>query len=285
MRFAFAEPLIVHMEKRLLSLLFVICGPCFAQVQLTDAIASGPQQLANIMPDGSNDRYIGVEFATMPKYEGSSKSIWLLTLDAQAESSNGTFCTSMPFRAYTSLQCGDHLGQTPGIDYGPLLALGQSRSAFISPPNGIRGDWMPSAGGFFKYNLTDEIQLTTDLLVDFGQFHGGVLADLDVRKYTHVAPHQSVAVWGGITWGNRDFAQAQFGVTPSQSATDALAVYSPSAGVEDVHVGVNWRWDLSSAWMLTSGAYVTHLTGNVSGSPQVDKPNNASISIGLVRRF
>jgi outer membrane protein len=269
------------MKTPSLLLLLIACGPCLAQTPS-----------ANTMPDGSKDRYIGIAVAILPSYEGSNQTNARFAVEGQMDWSNGIFVTNLPRMyeqtyAQTFFQLGRHLSETPGIDYGPVVTLSRSRPTFLSHRTVDVGDSvdMGAVGGFFKYNLTDELQLTTDLSIYTGRFRGGALADLDVRKYTRVAPHQSIALWSGLTWGNRDFSQSQYGVTPDQSLNSGFPVYSPTAGVEDVHLGLNWRWEISSSWMMNSGVYATHLTGSVAGSPQIAQPNNVSVSIGLVYRL
>jgi outer membrane scaffolding protein for murein synthesis (MipA/OmpV family) len=276
MRFALAGELKIDMKK-LLFLIFFASGPCFAQTQS-----------ANTMPDGSQDQYIGIGVDVTPVYEGSSHSETHLFIKSQIEWSNGVYLTNSldtPERGY--LQVGKHLSQTPEFDYGPLITLSQSRPTFRLDHPVTQGTStnMVSIGGFFKYNLLDDLQLTSNLQLYVGKFSGGARADFDVRKYMHIAPHHSIMLWSGLTWGNRDFAQSQYGVTSDQALTSGFSSYSPTAGVEDVHLGLNWRWELSGSWMLNSGLYATHLTGSVAGSPQIEKPNNASVSIGLVYRL
>jgi outer membrane scaffolding protein for murein synthesis (MipA/OmpV family) len=55
--------------------------------------------------------------------------------------------------------------------------------------------------------------------------------------------------------------------------------------VEDVHGGINWRWNFNSAWSLNSSIYASHLTSNVSGTRQVQNENNGSLFVGLAYRF
>jgi outer membrane scaffolding protein for murein synthesis (MipA/OmpV family) len=179
-----------------------------------------------------------------------------------------------------------HLSQTPGIEYGPLMTLGLSRPTQVLSNNTIPlGDWMPAAGGFFKYDLANDLQLTTDLVFTTGRFSGGATGDLNVRKLFQLTPHESLAVWGGVTWGNRQFAQSQYSVTFDQYPNSPSNNNSLDAGIEDTHLGLNLHSDLSSQWMLNSGLYATHLTGKVADSALVQKRDGVSVYAGLAYRF
>jgi outer membrane scaffolding protein for murein synthesis (MipA/OmpV family) len=127
--------------------------------------------------------------------------------------------------------------------------------------------------------------VATAFLNRTGRFSGGATGDLDVRKRFQLAPHQSLAVWGGVTWGNRQFAQSQYSVTFDQYPNSPSNNNSLDAGIEDTHLGLNLHSDLSSQWMLNSGLYTTHLTGKVADSALVQKRNGVSVYAGLAYRF
>jgi outer membrane protein len=257
------------MQKILLPLLLILsCASanCLAQVPA-----------ANSMPDGSKDMYVGAVLDVMPTYEGSGQLDERLRPGFQVEWSNGVFVSAS--------QLGMHLSQTPGIEYGPLMTLSLSRPEYLSPNTAVLGDWMTSIGGFFKYDLGENLQLSTDLMYNVGQFRGGAFGNLDLRKYTDIAAHHSLSLWAGLTWVNRDYAEAQFGVTGQQSAVSGFPIYSPGAGVSDVHAGINWHWSLSSSWMLNSGLYASRLTGSVANSPTISGPFNVTVFSGFAYRF
>jgi outer membrane protein len=273
------------MKKPLLLISAIFSSSCFAAPASASTMPDGGNNSysANIMPDGSKDMYVGAGLDVGPQYEGAQESVRRMKLEFQFEWSNGIFLSASQLGTY---QLGMHLSQTPRIEYGPLLTLGLSRPVEVLANNAIvLGDWMPAAGGFFKYDLANDLQLTTDLVFTTGRFHGGATGDLDVRKLFRLSPHHSFAVWGGVTWGNRQFAQSQYKVTFDQYPNNPGMVNALNAGVEDAHLGLNLHCDLSSQWMLNSGAYATHLTSNVADSALVQKPNGVSLYTGLAYRF
>jgi outer membrane scaffolding protein for murein synthesis (MipA/OmpV family) len=273
------------MKNLLLLIPAIFCGTCLAAPPSASTIPDGSSNLysTNIMPDCSKDMYVGAGIDVGPNYEGAPEKTRRVKLTFQFEWSNGVFLSTSQLGTY---QLGMHLSQTPGIEYGPLITLGLSRPVEVLSDNQINlGDWMLGVGGFFKYDLANDLQLTTDLVFTTGRFRGGATGDLDVRKLFRLSPHHSLALWGGVTWGNRQFAQSQYNVTFDQYPDAPSNINSLDAGVEDAHLGLNLHWDLSSQWMLNSGAYATHLTGNVADSALVQKHNGVSIYSGLAYRF
>lgn len=257
------------MNKLLPAALLLVSSTCFAQTPA-----------AHILPDGSSDMYFGYGRTDGPAYEGSNVR-WShngLTF-LQAQWSNGIFVSDS--------EIGMHLSDDPVIEYGPLIAVGAARPRTNAPQaEGVGGTYMaPSVGVFFNYNLIDDLWLTTDLLYGTSRYHGSLIGTANVRKSIHIGTHHSLSAYAGVTWTNARFTQIQYGITPSQAAISDYPVYTPSAGLEDVHAGLNWNWAFSSTWMLTSKLYETHLTGSSVDSPLVKERNNTTVSTALVYRF
>jgi outer membrane scaffolding protein for murein synthesis (MipA/OmpV family) len=274
------------MKKILFLVLLTPLASAYAQTNLSDTMIEEQLQTTDSMPEHSKENYIGAYLAEIPKYQGSTEMKPELVLDVKQMWSNGVFLSFDSWKPYDTYQLGMHLSSTQNVDYGLLTGLGLNRAAFITGSDGnANKDWMPFAGGFFKYRLAEDIQLNSQVLYYFGQFRGGAYADLNLVKSFAINDHQTVALSVGTNIGNNAFTDTQYGITPQQARQYGYPAYTPSSGVEDVHMGVNWHWDLSSAWMLNSSIYATHLTSNVSGTKQVQNENNGSLFVGLAYRF
>ena len=257
------------MKKLAILALLFACGAVHAQTPA-----------AHILPDGSTDMYFGMGLTDAPAYEGSNVRwhYWGLNF-LQASWSNGVFVSDS--------EIGMHLSEEPGIEYGPLIAVGAARPHTDAPKSeGLGGTYLaPSIGGFFNYDLTQDVQLRTNLLYGTSRYHGSVIADADVRAHRRIGSYHSLSVSAGFTWTNGQYTQTQYGITPEQAAVSDFPVYTPSAGFQDVHAGLNWNWALSNTWMLTSRVYATHLMGSAASSPLVEPQNNVTVSTALVYRF
>ncbi len=247
------------MHKLLALVLLVVSGICQAQTPA-----------AHILPDGSTDMYLGANFIDGPAYEGSSDRWDHWAFNFQALWSNGVFVSFS--------KIGIHLSDDPRIEYGPLLVPPQSNS-----PRTEGSD--PFIGGFCNYTLPYDVQLTTDLVYGTGRDRNDILFDFGARKLVRVAVHHNVSFAAGMTWANGEYTQLQYGITPQQALTSTLPAYAASAGIKDVHAGVNWNWELSTSWLLNSQVYATHLMGSAAGSPLAERTDNVTISTGLAYRF
>jgi outer membrane scaffolding protein for murein synthesis (MipA/OmpV family) len=274
------------MKKIAFILLLMSLTAAQAQINVSDNLISDQLQNTDSIPEHSQDEYFGLYIAEVPKYQGSTEMKTELALDVQHEWSNAIFLSLNSWKPYDTYQIGKHFSSVQNMDYGILFGAGLSRASFITQSDGnANKDWMPFAGGFFKYKLSEDIQFNSELLYYFGQFSGGAYADLNVIKSFPINEHQTLALSAGTILGNHDFSTTQYGISEAQSVQYGYPVYSPSAGVEDVHMGVNWHWNLTSSWILNSSIYASHLTGNVSGTRQVQNENNGSLLVGLAYRF
>jgi outer membrane scaffolding protein for murein synthesis (MipA/OmpV family) len=255
------------MNKSPLAALLLISSTCFAQTA------------THILPDGSSDMYVGFSRVDSPVYEGSNTQWTLDWLTFQALWSNGIFVSNN--------EIGMHLSDEPGIEYGPLIAVGGAKPRTDAPQTESLGSvyQSPSIGGFFNYNLTNNLLLTTSLLYGTGRYHGSLIANIDAKTGWHINAHNALYGFAGVTWANAKYTEIQYGITPEQASISDYPVYTPSAGLQDVHAGLNWNWDLSSKWMLVSRFSETHLMGSAVDSPLVEKQNNVTVSTGLVYRF
>jgi len=244
------------------------------------------------MPEGSHDRFWGIGVSVTPTFEGSRESVTRPVVDGSAQWSNGIFLNGalLPSRydPLHPLQLGYRISPSPAIDFGPMVAIREGWPVFVARQLNTKDNaWAGSAGGFIEFNLTDDMKLTGNLLADLwsSKGAGSLIGNLDLRQTANVAAHHSVAFWGGLRWGDSLAVRNQFGVTAEQAPVTGFPVYGAKGGIEDLHLGADWRWDLSNAWRLSTALYLTRLTGSAAGSPEVQTRNNASASVTLLRRF
>ncbi len=92
----------------------------------------------NLMPDGSHDMYLGLGAFSRPYYEGAGRHHASALPVVQMQWSNGVFLAGT--------MAGLHWSDTPGLEYGPLLAFEGKRTAsgqgFIAIGTGGSGNGM-----------------------------------------------------------------------------------------------------------------------------------------------
>jgi outer membrane scaffolding protein for murein synthesis (MipA/OmpV family) len=265
-------------------------------------LVSAQTPAARMMPDGSKDMYIGLGAVSAPRYRGAEERDTNPAVLAQVQWSNGVFLSG--------LSLGMHLSDAPALEAGPLLAIEPGRSvsgrqklsgvggvdpmgsismaSIAGPETGqtLRFTDIRStvgAGAFLNHYLDESLRLTSSFLYGVGESHNGLLLNLGVQKSFAPAPHHRLALSAGATWANRRYTQEFFGVDPL--ASGSTISYAPSSGVRDIQLTLNWNWELSHLWLLTSQLSATRLMGPAADSPYVDRRNGLSVRTGLAYRF
>ena len=272
--------------------------------------AAAQTPVANPMPDGSRDMYLGLGVQSTSRYEGADSRHVLLMPVLQAEWSNGVFISGAT--------AGMHWSGRADIEYGPLLSLHPGRSergraltggglsgtgGNTALPPVLMGQEGPvsrlsgmadvprrlEAGGFLTWYLSPDWRLANSVLYGAGRERDGLRATLDVQRIAAaVAPHHTLSFTAGLTLANANYNGALFGVTKEQELlgkTITRPAYAPGGGVKDVHAGVRWNWALAPSWMLTSGTHVARLAGDAKASPIVDRPTVVTVWSALAYRF
>lgn len=263
----------------------------------TSSLAVAQTPTARLMPDGSKDMYAGIGITSAPRYRGSDRQETDPVALVQVQWSNGIFVSG--------LSAGMHLSASPTLEFGPLLAIEPGRNASGAQKlSGIGGvglaapgadlqqrprftdiDSALQGGAFLNRYLDESLRLTSSVLYGAGNNHNGLLLNAGIQKFIQVAPHHAVTLSAGATWANRRYTQDYFGVNGASTAGPDAAAYRPSGGIRDIQFTVNWNWELSNLWLLTSQLSLNRLMGPAADSPLTDRRNNATVRTGLVYRF
>ncbi|HEY5801792.1 MAG TPA: MipA/OmpV family protein [Burkholderiaceae bacterium] len=157
------------MMKRCLPLLLAgLTVPAYAQ---TPAV--------RMMPDGSRDMYVGLGVQSRPFYEGAGVSRTSAVLALQVQWSNGIFISGS--------SAGWHLGQEPGLEYGPLVAIdaGRTRSGAGKSLLGDVGGNGVNGGGLLPSMIDPGLTPPTDVpaprVAGTGRARLDGMPDIDAR--------------------------------------------------------------------------------------------------------
>jgi outer membrane protein len=275
-------------------------------ISLTYSAASYAQTPAqNLMPDGSYDMYLGMGLVLRPIYEGAEKHKKAALPVMQVQWSNGAFLSGM--------SVGWHLSDQPQQDFGPLVALEPSRSPSglsnsIDPPRYFQSDVVGPAygaaktsnklvgldniqakllyGGFYHFSFGQNLRQTNVILFGAGNDKNGLRVSSDLRySFPDLPAHHRLTVGIGVNAVNQAYAQSYFGVSDAEANRSLNRSFRPKAGIKDVHLEVNWNWNLSSSWLITSRMQLGQLVGSASDSPLVERRTNVTASSALAYRF
>lgn len=142
-------------------------------------------------------------------------------------------------------------------------------------------DLSVEAGAFAEYYPVQWLRTRVELresVIGASGLIGSVSADMIWRP----DPTWTVAAGPRITLADSRFMHDYYSVTPAQSTTSGLPVYSASAGVRSVGVGAFAKHLLTSQIAVQGFAEYEHLTGGAGESPViVTRGTRDQVSVGL----
>ena len=250
--------------RLLIALLLAAASPA-AFAQAFDAV-----RLFGAAP-GEDGGTVGAVLVSSPAYGGSNERwnrIYPL-LDYQWK--NGWF-------AGTTNGIGVDFSKDPRSQYGLRVTadLGreEKRSAALAGMGDI--DIRPEVGGFFNYNVTREIFLTSSLRYGSGNDRKGLTVDLGAGWSDYVAPRWRLGLGLATTLLNANAMESRFGVSAAQAATSGYAEYTPGAGLRDVRGNLALTYIVTPRFLLTGAVTLAELLGDAKDSPLVRRSSQAS---------
>ncbi len=276
----------------------------------SSAYAQSPAQ--NLMPDGSHDMYLGFGVISRPIYEGAAHNKRVVIPVMQIQWSNGVFLSGM--------NAGWHLSNQFNHEFGPLISLEPNRtssgtsnsihtpsnisSGIVGPLGGDSFDFRIDNrsknklvgldeirtrllyGGFYNLQISSNLRQTNTILFGAGNQQDGIRLSSDLRyRFKDVLPHHQFTVGLGVTFMNQAYAQTYFGVTELESSRSINEVYTPSAGLKNIHADFFWNWNLNSSWLVTTKMNISQFANSSKKSPLVERNNNVTVSTAIAYRF
>jgi outer membrane protein len=174
-----------------------------------------------------------------------------------------------------------------GFHAGPIIGLMGSRQQSADPHLNGLGDIPTSAtAGVFAFYGVGPVVITTAVEQAITHRGNGLIGLSHVNYHIAIVPAKLDLFFGPeVEFGNADHQRTWFGVTPAQSTSSGLSVFTPRAGIGDVglHASLNYR--CSQHVLLRAFADVTRLTGDTSDSPIVERSTQEVVGVGIAYRF
>jgi outer membrane scaffolding protein for murein synthesis (MipA/OmpV family) len=168
---------------------------------------------------------------------------------------------------------------------GPVLGFEGGRRASDDPRLTGLGD-IPrtaSAGLFAAYGQ-GPITISATARQAISHTGNGFRGLLRIEAH-HPFGRTRLAFGPDLEFGNSEFQQTWFGITPGQSAASGLREYTPQAGINTVglHAGLTYRASAHLLWRAF--ARVSDLTGDAARSPIVERRTQFVIGAGIAYHF
>jgi outer membrane protein len=249
--------------------LFVALGGTASQAQQAGGLVIEVPEVRNYaalavgaVPDymGSKDYTVGVAPAGMVKFAGDRYVRLVAT--------------------YVSINLLDNKTWSVGPALNYRLGRSDVKNSSVDKMSTIDGT--VEAGAFVGWQSVNpkdprtRISVSADWLYDVGGEYSGYVGSLSARYFHPVSRAVTLSAGAGIDYGNSDYMDEYFGVSPANSARSGLAVYDAKGGIRDVQFPLMAIFSFSPNWHVAGGAVITQLVGDAADSPLVDDVGSAT---------
>jgi outer membrane scaffolding protein for murein synthesis (MipA/OmpV family) len=271
-----------------------VCVLALALASPAAAQVAGPPTIAEPSVFDGTYLTVGVGAAYGPSYEGSDDyKVFPLPLvqgrlgGVQINPrAGGISLDFVPGTLNFGIAGRARFNRTGGIKDPVVESLGELDTAIeVGPSAGV------SLSGLL--NPYDSLTFGADVLWDVAGAHGGMVVDPSISYFTPLSRGIAASLSVGGEYGDHDFIDYYYRVTPAQSLASGLAPFDPDAGVTKAGVNLLLGFDLNGNLAdgglaaFAIGSY-SRLMGDAADSPIVSvrgDPNQFLIAAGLGYTF
>ena len=137
-------------------------------------------------------------------------------------------------------------------------------------------------GAFFRIDRlgvlsdSDAMGLEFSYQLDVSDAHDGSIGRASAIYSFSPAENLSVELETGLTFGDDNYMEAYFGVTPTGAARSGLRRFDADAGIRSIPTTVSASYAFSADWSVVGFATLEQLVGDAADSPIVDDRGSAS---------
>ena len=115
--------------------------------------------------------------------------------------------------------------------------------------------------------------------------HEGITGEVGAKYRTELSDR--VTLWSGaeVVYGNDDFNNTYFGVTPAESVTSGLPASAPGGGLNEAAITFEARYAINDTTAVLGEVRYGKLIGDAGDSPVVQEEYQPSLRLGVTRRF
>lgn len=225
--------------------------------------------------------FVGLGVRAAPRYQGADESKTSGIPVISYQWANGIFVGG------SEGLIGYQHPSTEPLRWGVALGMDEGRNASDSRDLAGMGDVAARAtlNLFAKLAVSERVELSAATQMGSGLDSKGGLVQLGASYGVPLPLTTRVRLHVKATWANDDYMHDYFGVSASQSAATGYKVYTPTAGLRDVTVGVGLQHPLGGQWMLFGGVNHTTLSDAASASPLTRNTSYQSAFAALAYRF
>jgi MipA family protein len=234
-----------------------------AQVRTPD---SAVEAVNEVVPDRAapTDWRISVGAAAIlrPEWDGAKDQDWLVVPDLDVRWKDKFF-------ASVRTGVGWNLINESGLRVGPYAKLKFGRDE--SDDAALRGlgdvEATVEVGGFADWAF-GPVRASFEVRQGVNG-HDGLVMEAGADLRARLTPELFASIGPRVRWGDDDYTQTYFGVTPQQATRSGLPAFRAEGGVESVAVNVSLAWRPNERLVVTAFAERGELDGDAALSPLV----------------
>jgi outer membrane protein len=154
------------------------------------------------------------------------------------------------------------------LEVGPALNLESARRPSRFP---VPIDKVPTtfeAGAFAQIWLGDAFRVRGELRKGLGG-HDGWISQLSADFVTRRKDDYVFSIGPRLSWADKDYQNAYFGVTPIVSAASGLAAFDADSGLRGVGAATSLSYQFSPKWGIQAYARYERLVADAGRSPLI----------------
>lgn len=226
--------------------------------------------------------HISLGGAMMPEFEGSKHYKYLPFGSAR-------IAYERYYLDFTGMGAKVNLINSAIFEAGPMIGYNMGRD---NDMDNRRLRLLPKVkgsvefGGFAKVNFK-QVMLQNDTLSFGAEFamasegHKGYRVSLQTSYGIQVTKPLFVAIDGKMTFADKKYMNAFFGITPAGAVATGLPAVTASAGVSRADIGLSARYALTQNWGVTARVGYGRLLGDAAKSPIVRREGTTNQFMGM----
>lgn len=211
---------------------------------------------------------LGLGVAGVPTYPGADDATaqpWLIWRNARFGADSGVanqgFSISPSFRLIGPRNADDDIALAGLTEIDRALELG-ARVRYDIGPMGFYGTVRRGFGG-----------------------HEGIAGEVGTSYRTDLS--DQLTLWSGLEfgYGNSDFNDTYFGVTPAESLSSGYQAYQPGDGFSSAAIKFQARYNISELTAILGEVEYGKIVGDSADSPIVQDEYQPALRLGIVRKL
>jgi outer membrane protein len=154
------------------------------------------------------------------------------------------------------------------LKIGPALNLERSRRPSRFPVPVEKVPTTVEAGAFVQLYLADPLRIRGELRKGLGG-HDGWISQVSADFIARRGDDYVFSIGPRLTWADKDYQRAYFGVTPALTAASGLATFTPGSGTRGVGAATSLSYQFTPKFGIQAYGRYERLIGDAADSPLI----------------